>query len=172
MRGVALWALGTTVAFLATAGAFLLLANLGGVPARSDPIPQVDPSQSQYSGPTLLLDLPEDRLEGLERRPGQRLALDVENGGDEELPSVDLTLDVTSEDTARPRTRSYREAVEHLAPDESTTVEFEIDLSPPMPAEGREANPAGTDPQAREILEIRATTPEGASAVKTAVLAP
>ncbi len=171
MKGVALWALGATVAFLATAGAFLLLANLGGVPPANDPIPQVDPSQVQYSGPTLLLDLPEDRLEGLERRPGQRLALDVENGGDEELPSVDLTLDVTSGDTARPRKRSYRKTVEQLAPGESTAVDFEIDLSPPMPAEGREANPAGADPQARKILEVRATT-EGASAVKTAVLAP
>ena len=45
-------------------------------------------------------------------------------------------------------------------------VEFEIDLSPTIPPENREANL-----QAREILEVRATTSEGASAVKTAVLA-
>ncbi len=119
-----------------------------------------------------MLDLPEDRLEELEKRPGQRLALDVENGGDQEILSVDLTLDVTSGNTARPRKRSYRETVGRLAPGELTTVEFEIDLSPQTPAEGREANPAGANPQPREVLEARATTPEGASAVKTAVLVP
>ena len=160
MRGVTLWALGATLAFLATAGAFLLLANLVGLSAASDPIPKVDTSQAQYSRPTLLLDLPEDRLEGFEREPGQNLALDVENGGDEKLPSVDLTLDVTSGDTTWPHKRSYRKTVEQLAPGDSTTVEFEIDLSPLSTVE------------AREILEVRATTPEGASAVKTAVLAP
>ena len=167
-----LWCLGAIAAFLATAGAFLLLANLLGNPAASDPIPRADPSQSQGSGSTLLLDLPKDRLEELEKRPGQSLALDVENGGDQELPSVDLTLDATSSNTARPRKRSYRLPVGPLAPGESTTVEFKIDLSPQLPAEGREAKPAGADPQPREVLEIRATTPEGASALKTAILVP
>jgi hypothetical protein len=172
LKGVVLWALGATAAFLATAGAFLLLANLLGNPAASGPIPQASPSKAQGSGPTLLLDLPEDRLESLEKRPGQRLALDVENGGDEEIPSVDLTLDATSDNTARPRERSYRLPVGPLAPGESTTVEFEIDLSPQTPVGGREVNPTGADPQPREVLEARATTPEGVSAVKTAVLAP
>jgi hypothetical protein len=119
-----------------------------------------------------LLDLPEDRLERLEKRPGQRLALDVKNGGDEELPLVDLTLDATSGNTAQPRKRSYRETVGRLAPGESTTVEFEIDLSHQMSAKGREATPAGADPQPREVLEAKATTPEGTLAVKTAVLVP
>ena len=169
MKGAALWALGAIAAFLATAGAFLLLANLLGNPAASDPIPPADPSQAQGSGPTLLLDLPKDRLEGLEKKPGQRLVLDVENGGDEELQRADLTLDTTSGNTARPRKRSYRETVGRLAPGESTTVEFEIDLSPQIPAD---TNLAGADPQPREILEARATTPDGVSAVKTAVLAP
>ena len=171
MKGVALWSLGAIAAFLATAGAFLLLANFLGNPAASDPIPRTDPSR-EGSESTLLLNLPEDRLERLEKRPGQRLALDVENEGDGELPRVDLTLDATSGNTARPRKRSYWERVGTLASGESTTVEFEIDLSPQVPAEGREANPAGTDPQPREVLEARATTPEGASAVKTAVLVP
>ena len=172
MKGVALWSLGAIGAFLATAGAFLLLANILGNPAASDPIPRVEPSQTQGSEPTLLLDLPENRLERLEKRPGQRLVLDVENRGNEELPRVDLTLDATSGNTARPHKRSYRESIGALAPGESTTVEFEIDLSPQMPAEGRESTPAGADPQAREVLEAKATTPEGASAVKTAILVP
>ena len=172
MKGVALWSLGAIAAFLATAGAFLLLANFLGNPAASDPIPRAEPSGAQGSESTLLLNLPEDRLERLEKRPGQRLALDVENEGDEEFPRVDLTLDATSGNTAQPRKRSYRESVGPLAPGESTTVEFEIDLSPQTPAEGREANPAGADPQPREVLEAKATTPEGASAVKTAILVP
>jgi hypothetical protein len=71
-----------------------------------------------------------------------------------------------------PHKRSYRESIGALAPGESTTVEFEIDLSPQMPAEGRESTPAGADPQAREVLEAKATTPEGTLAVKTAVLVP
>ena len=171
MRGVALWILGSLVAFLATAGAFLLLASIGGGSATSDPIPRFEPSAPESSGPTLVLKLPEDRLEGLKRGPGQRLAMDVENGGDEELPSVDLTLDVASENTARPQARYYQKTVEELAPGEAATVEFEIDLSPPTPAESGKAVP-GTDPREdREILEVRATTPNGASAVKTAVLA-
>ncbi len=119
-----------------------------------------------------MLNLSEDRLQSLEKRPGQRLVLDVENGGDEELSRVDATLDATSGNTARPRKRSYRETAGALAPGESATVEFEIDLSPQIPAEGHEANPTGADPQTQEVLEVRATTPEGASAVKTAVLVP
>jgi hypothetical protein len=171
MRGVALWALGAAAAFLATAGAFLLLANLGGGAAASDPIPRAEPSEVQDPGPTLVLELFEDQLEELEREPGQKLTLGVENMGDEEFSSVDLTLDITSENTVQPRTRSYKKTIEQMAPDESTTVEFEIDLSPPILPEGGEGS-TGPDSQTREILEARATTPEGASAIKTAVLAP
>ena len=171
MRGVALWVLGAAVAFLATAGAFLLLANLGGGAAASDPIPRAEPSASKDPGPTLMLELSEDQLEDLDRKPGQRLVLDVENVGDEELSRVDLTLGATSENTISPRTRTYQETLEQIAPNESRTVEFEIDLSPPILPEGRRGTPS-PDSQAREILEVRATTPEDVSAVKTAVLAP
>lgn len=171
MKGVALWALGISLAFLATAGAFLLLAKLGGGTVASDPIPRAEASGTQDSEPALVLKLPEDRLEALEKRPGQKLALDVENGADEEFPSVDLALDIISENTAQPRMRSYEQTVEQLAPGEAKTVEFEIDLSPPIESETHETNP-GSDPQAREILEIRGSTPDGVSAVKTAVLAP
>lgn len=173
MRDVILWALGGLFAFLATAGAFLLLANLGDDAAAGDPIPRAEPSGSPSgtsgSGPVLVLGLHKDRLEGLERRPGQRLALDVENGGDEDLRGVEVSLDVFSGNTARPGGRSYEQTVGRLSPGEDTSVEFEIDLSPPSPAGA--ANP-GPEGQTREILEVRASTPEGASAVKTAVLAP
>ena len=167
MRGVVLWALLTSIAFLAMAAAFLLLASLGGGP-ESAPIPRADPSESQERS-ALSLKIPEDRLEELEREPGQRLTLDLENGGEEELADVNLTLDVVSENTARPRARSYRETLERLAPDETASVEFEIDLSPPVPAS--EPNP-GIEPQYREILEARASASGGVSDVKTAVLAP
>jgi hypothetical protein len=168
VKGIALWALLTSLAFLVTASAFLLLASLGGDP-ESAPIPQADPSEAQERA-TLLLKLPVDRLERLEREPGQRLTLDVENGGDEELVGVDLALDVTYEDTTRPRAGSYRKTIEQLEPGETRSVEFEIDLSPPIPAETRASVPDAE--QDREILEIRATAPGDVSSVKTAVLGP
>ena len=167
MKSVALWTLGGLLAFLATAGAFLFLANLGGGATASDPIPRAEPSETPQPGPALVLGLPEERLEALQRRPGQRLALDVGNEGDESIPSVELALDVVSENTARPRHRSYEQAVEQLAPGETAVVEFEIDLSPSPP----DGMPEPTQ-QPREILEVRASTSKGASSVKTAVLAP
>jgi hypothetical protein len=154
--------------FLATAGAFLLLASLGSDSPISDPIPQAEPSSRKSSSPALALELPEDRLQRLERAPGQRLTVDVENGSEEEFRSVDLALVVASENTVRPHARYYWATSENLASGSAKTVEFYIDLSPPA-----EDDPLGTGPQEdREILEIRATTPEGASAVKTAVLTP
>lgn len=175
MRDIVLWALGGLLAFLATAGAFLLLANFGDGAAESDPIPRANPSTVPDLEPppvTLALTLPEDQLEALQRRPGQRLALNVENGSDEGIPSVELTLDVVSENTARPNERSYRQTLGPLAPGEATEAEFEIDLSLPTPAGTSEKAAPNSEGQSREILEILATTPEGASAVKTAVVAP
>jgi hypothetical protein len=167
VRGVALWGLLTSIAFLATAAAFLLLASLGGDP-ESAPIPRADPSETQER-PIFSLKIPEDRLEELERAPGQRLTLDLENGGEEELVDINLALDIVSENTARPHARSYRETMEHLAPGETASVEFEIDLSPPTPA--GEPNPRA-EPQYREILEARARASGDVSEVKTVVLAP
>jgi hypothetical protein len=190
VRGAALWLLGASIAFLATAGAFLLLANFGSSSATSDPIPpanpsgagslkptvevpspQAVPSEAGLPGSSLVLNIPEDRLEGLEKKSGQKLALNVENVGDEELSSVDLALGVASENTAQPQTRHYQEKVEELPPGEETSVEFEIDLSPPVQTESREAASSVDSQERREILEIKATTPEGDSAFKTAVLA-
>jgi hypothetical protein len=172
LRGVALWILGASVAFLATAGAFLLLANLGGDPVTSDSIPRTDPLTTESSGPALVLKIPEDRLKELKIGPDQRLAVDVENGDDEELPSVNLALVVASENTTQPGTRYYWASAENLAPREVATVEFEIDLSPSTPAEDGEISPGLGLQEDREMLEIRATTPGGASAIKTAVLTP
>jgi hypothetical protein len=160
-RGVLLWLLATSAAFLATAGAFLLLANLGAGPGRgSDPIPRAP----EAAGPALALRFAEDRLGELERRPDQALALYVENRGDRELADVGVTLDVASEAALEASARRYEENVEGLAPGERRAVEMQVDLSPP--AETPEAQ------DWREILEARATTPGGVSAVETAVLAP
>jgi hypothetical protein len=169
VRGVALWALLTSVAFLVTAAAFLLLASLGG-DSESAPIPRADPSETREK-PTLSLKIPEDQLERLEREAGQRLTLDLENGSEEDLTDVTLSLDVVSENTARPHARSYRETLEQLAPGETASVEFEVDLSPPGPAGTRGFKP-DAEPQYREILEARASASGDASDVKTAVLAP
>ena len=169
MRGVALWTLLTSLAFLVTAAAFLLLASLGG-DSESAPIPRADPSETRER-PTLSLKMPENQLERLKREAGQRLTLDLENGGEEDLADVTLSLDVVSENTARPHARSYRETLEQLAPGETASVEFEIDLSPPGPADAREFTP-GAEPQYREIIEARASASGDASDVKTAVLAP
>lgn len=169
MRGIALWTALTSVAFLVTAAAFLLLASLGG-DSESTPITRADPSETRER-PTLSLKIREDQLERLEREPGQQLTLDLENGGQEDLADVTLSLDVVSENTARPHAHSYQETLEQLAPGETASVEFEIDLSPPGPAGTPEFKP-GAEPQYREILEARASASGGASDVKTAVLAP
>jgi hypothetical protein len=160
-RGVLLWLLATSAAFLATAGAFLLLANLGAGPGRSsDPIPRA----SEAAGPALALRFAEDRLGELERRPDQALTLYVENRSDRELTEVGVTLDVASEAALEESTRRYEENLEGLAPGERRAVQMQVDLSPP--AETQETQ------DLREILEARATTPGGVSAVETAVLTP
>lgn len=170
MKGAFLWALGGVAAFLATAGAFLLLASLGSSSETSAPIPPAERADSGSSpSPALVLDLPEERLAGLERAPGQRLALDVFNRGDEDLAGVEIELEVVPAGTTRPRQHIYREVPETLAPGEATTVEFELDLSSSLPTE---TVPPGTDPRSREILQLSAAAPGVAPVVKTAVLVP
>ncbi len=170
MRGVFLWTLGAAAAFLTTAGAFLLLASLGSSSETSSPIPPAERAGTgSSSSPALVLDLAEEQLVGLERAPGQRLALDVVNGGDEDLVGVELELEVVPADTTSPRQHNYRKVLEMLAPGEAATVEFEIDLSPSLPTETR---PPGANPRAREVLQFSAGAQGAAPAVKTAVLAP
>lgn len=168
MRSVLFWLFGASAAFFATAGAFLLLANLGAGPGESGPIPRAP--KAGPAGPALDLRFAEDRLGELRRAPGQTLTLYVENRGDTDLPTVDLTLTVTSEDTAGSDARDYRESVEDLAPGERAAVEMEVDFSPPMPAKEAGAGPGDDPEEDREVLEARASAPGEASAFETAVL--
>ena len=162
MREAALWVSVAALAFFVTAGAFLLLANLGTGPSEESLPP--DPQRAE-SGPALELNLDEDQLASLRALPDQRLDVGVENAGDEDLSDVSLTLEVSSENTALSDARYYREKVETLAAGGSATVHFYPNLS-----EGESTIPVAIPEPPRKILEVRATTPTGVSAVRTAVL--
>ena len=163
MRDAALWAAGAALAFFLTAGAFLFLANLATGPAAED-LPAA-PARGE-TGPALDLDLNRDRLSSLEAAPDQELLLTVENAGGKDFSNVNLTLEASSEDTANPRSRYYRRTLRDLKAGERIEVGFLLDLS--KPPEGSVA-PTASEGRA-EILEIRATTPEGVSEVRTAIL--
>ncbi len=162
MREALFWISGAALAFLLTAGAFLMLANLATNPAEQSLDPGPRPTES---GPTLELRLDEGQLAALEALPGQSLDLRVENTGDEAVSDVNLTLEVSSENTALSDARYYRETIEELDAGEPVTVTFNLDLTPP--ADG--TVPETPEPP-RRIAEIRATTPDGVSAVKTVIL--
>ncbi len=162
MREAALWISGAALAFLITAGAFLLLANLGSGPSEQSLPPDPQPARS---GPALELDLDEGELASLKALPEQRLDLGVENPGDEDLSEVKLTLEVSSENTALSEARYYRRTVDELRAGGNANVSFNLDLSAPD-----ETNPAAVPEEPRRILEVRATTPTGVSAIKTAIL--
>ena len=163
MRDAALWAAGAALAFFVTAGAFLFLANLATGPAAED-LPAA-PARGE-TGPALDLDLNRDRLASLESAPDQELLLIVENAGGKDFSNVNLTLEASSEDTANPRSRYYRRTLRDLKAGERMEVGFLLDLS--KPPEGSAAPTASEERS--EILEIRATTPEGVSEVRTAIL--
>ncbi|MCA1848969.1 MAG: hypothetical protein LC704_08305, partial [Actinobacteria bacterium] len=97
MREAALWISSAALAFFVTAGAFLLLANLGTGPSEESLPPDPQPAES---GPALELNLDEDQLASLRELPDQRFEVGVENPGDEALSDVNLTLEVSSENTA------------------------------------------------------------------------
>ncbi len=162
MREAALWISGAALAFFVTAGAFLLLANLGTGPSEESLPPDPQPAES---GPALELNLDEDQLASLRALPDQRFEVGVENPGDEALSDVNLTLEVSSENTALSDARYYRDTVDTLATGKSTVVPFHLDLSAT-----EVSNPANTPEPPRTIVEVRATTPTGVSAVKTAIL--
>ncbi|MDP8900364.1 MAG: hypothetical protein M3N33_04310 [Actinomycetota bacterium] len=165
MRSAALWAAGAALAFLLTAGAFLFLANLATAPPAED-LPAA-PARGE-PGPALDLDLNRDRLSSLQPAPDQELLLTVQNAGGRDFSNVNLTLGVSSENTASPDYRYYRHKVEKLAAGETNDVRFEFDLSAPEPTAAKP--PAAVSESSRRILEIRATTPEGAQVVRTVVL--
>jgi hypothetical protein len=160
VREAAFWVSGAAVAFFITAGAFLLLANLGTGPSEKN-LP-ADPGTGK-SGPDLELSLEEGTLTTLAPLPGQRFDLTVENVGSEDLSDVSLTVEVSSENTALYDARYYRKKIEKLEAGESTTVPFYLDLSTPQ------AGLTVPEPP-RTIVEVRAATPEGISAAKTAIL--
>ena len=171
MRSALFWLFGASLAFFVTAGAFLVLANFGIAPKTSDPIPRTGPSEEGPSGPNLALNFSEERLEKLERRQNQTLTLFLANRGEADLGSVDLEVTVSTEDTANPRIRRYRETVAGLAPGEIEAVDLNVDLSPAPPVESMAVLGDGSGGD-REILEARAYPPDGAVVVETAVLSP
>lgn len=163
MRDALFWISGAAFAFLATAGAFLLLANLGTGPSERNLTPDPPPAES---GPALELTL--DRLTSLRALPGQELRVGVHNTGDEDLSHVNLTVEVSSENTALPSARYYRENLNHLSAGSSVPVPFYLDLSEAGTTSSASAS-AAPEPS-RKIIEVRATTPEGVSAIKTAIV--
>jgi hypothetical protein len=164
VREAALWASGAALAFVATAGAFLLLANLGTGPSEKSLPPDPRPAQS---GPALELNLDEGELASLRPLADQRFEVGVKNSGDEVLTNVHLTLEVSSENTALSDARYYRKTVDELAAGESDTVPFYLDLSA---QEDTSSTVPAVPESPRQIVEVRATTPTGVSAIKTAIL--
>lgn len=166
MRGAISWFVAAAVAFFVTAGAFLLLANLGG-DREEQPLSRPRPTDS---GPLLKMELREDQLENLRHAPDQRLEVDLNNTSAKPISGLNATVKVASENTAVPETRFYRAVVDRLKADETKTVGFAVDLSSFEDPTDASLDPAAEPP--RIVLEVRATTPRGASAIKTAVLPP
>jgi hypothetical protein len=167
MRDVVFWLSGAALAFLLTAGAFLFLANLATAPSEK----RLNPDQAGGgSGQAVDLILDREQLASLKSLPAQSLALEVENKGGEQLSNVNVTLRVFSENTVLSNPRYYRQTVEKIPAGEAARVRFEFDL----PArEDPVARPRTENPEpSREILEIRVTTPEGNSTVRTVILPP
>ena len=166
MKGFFIWFFGTVGAFLVTAGAFLLLANLGSNASESSL--ESDPP-SPDARPPLELNMNKDELRALEARADQDLTLVVDNGNSESFSRVSLTLRVSSEDTTLSESRYYQAQVNELEAGETERVTFPLDLSPLADTQEETYEP-GSQGRSRIVLEVQATTPEGISAVKTAVL--
>src|ERR687897_2447154 len=125
MRDIVFWLTGAALAFLVTAGAFLFLANLPPPPSEK----RLNPSQARgESGQAVDLILDRERLASLRSQPDQRLDLVVENEGGEQLSDVNVTLSVSSENTAHSDFRYYRQTVEKVPTGGGASVPFEFDL--------------------------------------------
>jgi hypothetical protein len=168
MRDLVFWLSGATLAFLLTAGAFLLLANLATAPSEKSLAPGPG---SGGSGHTVDLRLDRERLASLKPLPDQRLDLVVENEGAEHLSDVNVVLIVSSENTALADSRFYRQTVERIPAGGVANVHFEFDLAAPKRPSATRPPIQAPEPS-REILELRATTPEGGSTVRTVILPP
>ncbi|MFL6032353.1 MAG: hypothetical protein ACJ73Y_06255 [Rubrobacteraceae bacterium] len=167
MKEAALWISGAALAFFATAGAFLLLANLGTGPSERNLTPDPPPAES---GPALELSLNKNRLASLGALPGQELEVGVRNAGDEDLSHVNLTVEVSSENTALSDALYYRDNVNELPAGSSVPVRFYLDLSQRKSTMGAATSAPAVPEPPRKIIEVRATTPEGESAIKTAIV--
>jgi hypothetical protein len=165
MRGVAVWISGAALAFFLTAGAFLLLANLATIPAEKSLAPDPPEAASQ---PAVELELNADQLASLRPKPDQSLDLTVSNEGGTPLFNVNVALSVSSENSALSGSRYYRQMVEEVPARGTADVPFEFDLSKP---EQRATGRPASEP-AREILEVKAATPDGISTTKTVILPP
>jgi hypothetical protein len=167
MRDIVFWLSGVALAFLVTAGAFLFLANLATAPSEQP----LNPDQARgESGQALDLILDRERLASLRSVPDQSLDLVLENDGAEQLSNVNVTLSIFSENTALSDFRYYRQTVEKIQAGEAASVRFEFDL--PVREEPVAIPPTANPEPSREILEIRARTPEGNSTVRTVILPP
>lgn len=164
MKGALVWFSGAAAAFFLTAGAFLLLANLGSDVSESSLPPK---SSTPVPESPLQLNLREGHLATLKPLPEQTFYLEISNASPEDFSNVNLTLRVLPTNTALSETRYYQVNVDDLEAGESETVEFRANLSPPDDPR-RDGNSSG-NPE-RIVMEIQATTPEGISAVKTAIL--
>jgi hypothetical protein len=167
VKEAALWISGAAFAFFATAGAFLLLANLGTGPSERNLTPDPPPAES---GPALELSLNKNRLASLGALPGQELEVGVRNAGDEDLSHVNLTVEVSSENTALSDALYYRDNVNELPAGSSVPVRFYLDLSQRKSTMGAATSAPAVPESPRKIIEVRATTPEGESAIKTAIV--
>ena len=165
MRGVAVWFSGAALAFFLTAGAFLLLANIATVPSEKNLAPEPPDATSQD---VVELELNADQLASLKPKPDQSLDLTLRNESELTLPAVNVTLKVSSENTALSGSRYYRKMVEKVPSNGTADIHFGINLSEP---EQRLTGRPASEP-AREILEIKATTPDGISTTKTVILPP
>ena len=166
MREAALWISGAALAFFATAGAFLLLANLGTGPLREEPDAGPAPGGGRTRrgagpgrGSTRVL----RALPGAEARPRGT------ERGNEDLSRREPDREVSSENTALSDARYYRETVEKAGRGRGPATYASRSTSRSQ-KHARNGRPSSEPP--REIMEVRATTPEGVSAVKTAIVPP
>ncbi len=168
MKSLLLWVSGAALAFFVTAAAFLALAEFGSSLSERRLPPEVE-----KPGPSLSMNLGETQLGKLKDEPDQQFVLGFRNRGEKKLSNISVTIKVSSEDTSLAGSRYYMRTLKSLPPGKYATVGLRLDLSPfRRPATGKTNAYVGNPETTRQIMEIRATTPDGASAVRTVILPP